>query len=236
MFRTIFLSFLIHLGLVFNLFSQNDSTQKISLKPFIVPAVLMTGGLLTQGKISADVRESVLKNYPNFQSKLDDYLQYGISAIPLGMSVIGIEGKHKLKDQIILTILSHGLAQTITQSLKYIVAYPRPDGVGMESFPSGHTTAAFTGAAILAKEYGEKSVGYTIVGYGLATTVGTYRVLKNRHWVADVLFAAGVGIAATEVTYMVYPWIQRKIFKNKDMAILPTYNAGVVGFYAFKTF
>ncbi len=217
-----------------NLSAQNDSVN--SVKPFVIPAVLMAGGLITQGQISRNVRDEVLKTYPNFHAKFDDYMQFGTTAIPLGMSLVGIEGKHKFKDQLILSVLSHGLAQTITQSLKYIVAYPRPDGVGMESFPSGHTTSAFTGATIMANEYGQRSVAYSIAGYGLATVVGSFRILKNRHWTADVLFGAGVGIAATETVYLVYPWLQKKVFKNKNWVTLPTYGNGVAGVYATRFF
>lgn len=233
--RTLFFNFILLWSFCFPAFAQTDSLHKVSLNAYIVPATLMAGGLLTQGKISRDFQANVQKTYPNFDSRLDDYLQYGISAIPLGMSIVGIEGKHKLKDQIILTVLSHGLAQTITQTLKYTVAYPRPDGIGNESFPSGHTTAAFTGAALMSKEYGSNSIGYTVVGYGLATTVGAYRILKNRHWLSDVLFSAGVGIAATETVYLLYPWLQRKVFKNSSVVALPTYNSGAVCLLFVKT-
>ena len=216
--------------------SQVDSTRQVSFKPYIVPTVMMAGGLITQGQLSRDIQQKIVRNYPNFTNHTDDYLQYGITVIPLAMSVVGIKGKHKLKDQLILTVLSHGLAQSITQSLKYIVAYPRPDLSENESFPSGHTTAAFTGATILAKEYGNRSVFYSVVGYGLATTVGTLRMLNNRHWLSDVLFGAGVGIASTQTVYLIYPWIQRKVFKNKQWAVVPTYTHGVAGLYAMATF
>ncbi|WP_373330917.1 hypothetical protein [Salmonirosea aquatica] len=45
--------------------------------------------------------------------------------------------------------------------------------------------------------------------------MGTLRILNNRHWLADVLFGAGVGIGATEVVYMGYPWVKRKLKRKR---------------------
>jgi membrane-associated phospholipid phosphatase len=211
------------------LVAQTDSTQKPLLQSFIVPAALMTAGLAVQGAVSRYVQKQILTTFPEFHTKADDYLAFAPTVIPLAMSALGIKGKHKLKDQIILTVLSHGLSQSITTTLKYTVAYPRPDGVGMESFPSGHTTFAFTGAALMSKEYGEQSVWYSVGAYSIAAGVGSLRMLNNRHWLADVLFGAGVGIASTEVVYRAYPWLKRKVFKNKNWVALPTYSYGVGG-------
>ncbi len=209
--------------------AQTDSTQKPSFKSFIVSATLMSAGLVVQGNISRDIQKQILAVFPGFHTKADDYLTLIPSGIPLAMSVLGIKGKHELKDQIILTILSHGLSQSVSMGLKYTVAYPRPDGVGMESFPSGHTTFAFTGAALMSKEYGEQSIWYSVGAYSIAAGVGSLRVLNNRHWLADVLFGAGVGIASTEMVYRTYPWLKRKVFKNKNWVALPTYSYGVGG-------
>jgi membrane-associated phospholipid phosphatase len=209
--------------------AQTDTIPQPLLKSFIVPATLMSAGLAVQGAVSRDVQQRILTTFPGFHTKVDDYLVFAPTVIPLAMSALGIKGKHELKDQIILTVLAHGLSQSVSTGLKYTVAYPRPDGVGMESFPSGHTTFAFTGAALMSKEYGEQSVWYSIGAYSLATGVGSLRMLNNRHWLADVLFGAGVGIASTEVVYRTYPWLKRKVFKGKNWVALPTYSYGVGG-------
>ena len=122
--------------------AQIDTIPKISFKSFIVPATLMSAGLAVQGNISRDIQKQILTTLPGFHTKADDYLALVPTGIPLAMSVLDVKGKHELKDQIILTVLSHGLSQSVSMGLKYTVAYPRPDGVGMESFPSGHTTFA----------------------------------------------------------------------------------------------
>ncbi|MFD2934227.1 phosphatase PAP2 family protein [Spirosoma flavum] len=217
--------------------NQLDTTavQLVAAQPmfrptaYIVPLGLMTAGLLTQGQISRHIQSEVVGRYPGFSSHVDDFGQYAPTLAVLGLGAAGVKGKHAFGDQVILTVLSHGVAQAITQGLKYTVAYPRPDGAGNESFPSGHTSLAFTGAALLAHEYGGRSGWYSVAGYGAATTVGALRMLKNRHWLADVLFGAGVGIGATELVYQTYPWLKRVVFHKKNMALVPLYTGYSTG-------
>jgi len=42
-------------------------------------------------------------------------------------------------------------------------------------------------------------------GNTTTTMVASFQVLRNRHWLADVLFGAGVGIGSTELVYGLYP-------------------------------
>ncbi|WP_138994261.1 PAP2 family protein [Larkinella sp. C7] len=137
-------------------------------KAFIIPAILMTAGLLVQGQLSQRVQREVVKRYPGFTSPVDNYLQFAPTVVMLGLGAAGVKGKHPFDDQIALALLANSVAQGITFTLKYTVAYPRPDGNGQESFPSGHTSSAFTGATLLAKEYGGRSGWYTVAGYGRA--------------------------------------------------------------------
>ena len=195
---------------------QKDSTLWV-VKPadVIVPVSLALGGLITQGKISRHLQKDVVNKYPGFHTNLDDYLPYAPGVVSLGLASAGVKGKHKLGDQVILALLSNVIAQGVTQSLKRIIAYPRPNGEDNHSFPSGHSTTAFTNATILHEEYGQRSVLYTIGGYSTATAVGTMRILNNKHWLADVLMGAGVGIGATKVLYISYPWLQRTVRRMK---------------------
>lgn len=217
--------------------AQADTTALLpvaaqrSFRPaaYVVPLGFMTAGLLTQGAISRQVQAEVVGRYPGFSSHVDDWGQFVPTVAVLGLGAAGVRGKHAFGDQVVLTVLSHGLAQAITQGLKYTVAYPRPDGMGHESFPSGHTAFAFTGAALLAHEYGGRSAYYSIGGYGMATAVGALRVLKNRHWLADVLFSAGVGLGSTELVYQLYPWLQRVVFHRKNMVLVPIYTGYSTG-------
>lgn len=199
-------------------FAQStDSTKLWVIKPMdvIPPVSLALAGLITQGKISRHLQSNVVKNHPDFHTNIDDYLPYAPGVVSLGLAASGVKGKHKLGDQVILALLSNVIAQGVTQSLKRIVTYPRPNGEDNHSFPSGHTTTAFTNATLLHEEYGQRSVLYSIGGYSTATAVGTMRILNNKHWLADVLMGAGIGIGATKALYISYPWMQRTVRRMK---------------------
>jgi hypothetical protein len=194
-----------------------DSTRLWVAKPMdvIPPVSLALAGLVTQGKISRHLQRNVVSNYPNFRTHVDDYLPYAPGVVSLSLAASGVKGKHKLGDQLILALLSNVIAQGVTQSLKRVIAYPRPNGEDNHSFPSGHATTAFTNATLLHEEYGHRSPLYSIGGYGTATAVGSMRVLNNKHWLADVLMGAGVGIGATKVLYISYPWMQQTVRRMK---------------------
>ncbi len=70
-----------------------------------------------------------------------------------------------------------------------------------QSFPSGHTTAAFAAAAAVSAEtsiwYPELT--YFLIGpvmYGGAAAVGLSRMYNNRHWASDVIMGAAIGTFA----------------------------------------
>ena len=185
--------------------------ERFRIKPLMIPAALAVSGLVVQGKISRQLQQQVVGTYPDFHTNADNYILFAPAALSLSLGAAGVKGKHVFGEQVLLAILS-GLAQGgVTYVLKGISKYPRPDGTTNDAFPSGHTSSAFASATILHEEYGHRSVWYSVGGYGAATGVGAMRILNNRHWLADVLFGAGVGIGATEVVYMGYPWVKRKL-------------------------
>ena len=60
------------------------------------------------------------------------------------------------------------------------------------SLPSGHTTAVFSVATIVAYQYREKPwIGIT--AYTLATLAGLSRIHDGKHWPSDVFFGAMLG-------------------------------------------
>jgi len=81
----------------------------------------------------------------------------------------------------------------ITYSLKNIVSKKRPNG-GINSYPSGHTSAAFQGAAFIHARYGFL---YSVPAYLGATYVGYSRVESKSHFNNDVLAGATIGILSS---------------------------------------
>ncbi|WP_229254360.1 phosphatase PAP2 family protein [Dyadobacter sp. NIV53] len=198
-------------------FAQEQDSTLWVVKPAdaIAPVSLALAGLITRGNISRRLQHSVERNYPDFNTTADDYLPFLPAAVSLGLASSGVKGKHKLGDQIILALISNVISQCVTQGLKRVIHYPRPQGERDYAFPSGHSTAAFTNATLLHEEYGERSVYYSIGGYTTASAVGAMRVLNNKHWLADVLMGAGIGIGATKVLYISYPWMQQTVRRMK---------------------
>ena len=104
-------------------------------------------------------------------------------------------------------IKTMGTSFVITHVIKRLINKQRPNG-GNYSFPSGHTSAAFTGAAFIEKRYGLK-VG--IPTYLLASYVGWTRVESNYHDNWDILGGAIIGIGSA--------YLFTKPFKNTDLGV-----------------
>jgi len=64
---------------------------------------------------------------------------------------------------------------------------------GTGSFPSGHTIAAFSVAAVAARRYGHRHRWVPIVAYGAAATVGFSRITLSSHFPSDVFMGAALG-------------------------------------------
>ena len=78
-----------------------------------------------------------------------------------------------------------------TSLLKYTVKRERPDGSDSLSFPSGHTSTAFSLAAVASSHYGWK-IG--VPAYALATGIGLSRIEQDRHHLSDVIAGATLGV------------------------------------------
>jgi membrane-associated phospholipid phosphatase len=96
----------------------------------------------------------------------------------------------------------------------YVDTMPNPDnwqifrgfksGTKYQSFPSGHTVAAFAAAAAVSSETSRWWPGAIyVIGpamYGGAALVGVSRMYENRHWASDVIMGAAIGtFAGTKV-------------------------------------
>jgi membrane-associated phospholipid phosphatase len=96
--------------------------------------------------------------------------------------------RHAADDALRAQILALGIAY----GLKYTVQRERPDQSGHDSFPSGHTAETFAVATVLARHFGP---AIWIPAYGVAGYVAASRINQHRHYVSDVTFAAGLGVA-----------------------------------------
>jgi membrane-associated phospholipid phosphatase len=113
---------------------------------------------------------------------------------------------------------------------KLLVGRSRPaDGLGARhfefnegvSFPSGHTSVVFELATILSHHVDHPA--FTVVAYGLATTVALQRIDSGSHWASDVFVAAAYGTAVARTVVRRHE--ERKL--QLAPAVLP--GSGTVG-------
>ena len=101
----------------------------------------------------------------------------------------------KEDSEAITFVKSMGASFIVTHTIKRVVNKERPNG-GDFSFPSGHTSAAFTGAAFIDYKYGFK---YGLPAYIFAAFVGWSRVYAKKHDYIDVLGGIIVGVGCVEL-------------------------------------
>jgi membrane-associated phospholipid phosphatase len=83
------------------------------------------------------------------------------------------------------------VTEAYTGLLKYGVHRPRPDGSDNLSFPSGHTSAAFSLATVAEHHYGWKA---GVPAFALASCIGLTRIESNKHNLSDVVAGAALGV------------------------------------------
>ena len=216
-----------------NNFQKDLYIKDISLKSVafrravIAPALFMAAGLSTldaDNDDNVEIQNERNRVIPNFRHRADDYLQHAPIVAVYGLNWLGIEGKNDFANRTAILIKSEMMVGILTFSLKRITAVPRPDTGQSTSFPSGHTAQAFAAATFMAREYGHKSIWYSIGAYTVATGVGTMRVMNNRHWMSDVLVGAGIGILSTNLAYLTHQYRWGKKNKVAQTTVIPSYD------------
>lgn len=118
----------------------------------------------------------------------------GNGAVPYAASILILSLKSGPKDARLKAFGSDLLRAEIinnfvTLSMKLAINRTRPDG-DPYSYPSGHTSTAFTAAGVINYHFGP---GYGIPAYLLATYVGLSRLQENKHYLSDVMVGAALG-------------------------------------------
>jgi membrane-associated phospholipid phosphatase len=124
-------------------------------------------------------------------------------------------GLHSAESILLSTVVDGGIKVLAGRSRPYVnIENPHGfqlgrglSGYDYQSFPSGHTTAAFAFAASVSREtqmWWPRSRWYVgTLMYGGATVVGLSRMYNNVHWASDILGGAAIGtlIGLKVVTY-----------------------------------
>ncbi len=190
-------------SIAFNKERKNQLVKKI-----IIPTTLIVGGSLFSGsKSEINFQNTIRKGLgKGVTTSLDDYFRYAPMAELAIANVIGLKSKNHWFDQT-KNLFIIDLASFVTvRSLKSMTKRSRPNNQYIyNSFPSGHTTLAFSNATMLYYEYKEHHPVFAYSGYAFAVATGTLRVLNDRHWVGDVLVGAGIGMLITHLVYKLEP-------------------------------
>lgn len=170
---------------------------------------LGAGGVALVSLLDGAGREAMARNHSAGADRLEEVLEpFGRER---GLQLMGgfFAAGLVLDDARLRAVAAEGLASglvaagVIQPALAEITGRPRPRtgrGVydfdpfsGNISFPSGHTTAAFALASVIATEYPHPAVQGG--AYGIAAGVGLARMYRGAHYASDVLAAAAIGTA-----------------------------------------
>jgi membrane-associated phospholipid phosphatase len=175
-------------------------------------------------QIAAAFRESSLQR----NRAVNGYLDFaGFAGDPgsliagAGLWLNGRWGGNRTRERLGLRSLESVLLSGVfTGGIKAIAGRARPDqspdrprdfvlgrGFGdrseFQSFPSGHSTAAFAFASAIDAELNRlapEHPGWIVPTlYGIATSTAVSRVYHDRHWTSDVIMGSAIGFVAGRV-------------------------------------
>ena len=187
--------------------TKRSWTDSDAFRMTIAPAVLIGAGLLAyrdQGFLSRqDVRDFRQEHFAGFNTNFDDLTRFIPALAVYGLNIGGVPGRHSVGRATLSFAVGSAVYLPVVFLLKQTTNVLRPDGSSANSFPSGHTAAAFSSAVFLEEEYGYRSRLYPVAGYAVASITGMLRILNDRHWISDVLVGAGIGMLGTRLGYAI---------------------------------
>ncbi len=195
---------------VFSVYSQDtlrfekNTSQKIQDNSILVTSVSFGGGMaLLSGIDVADRGNWVcLNSHKDENNIIVDVFQYAPIALPWVMKISGSPTRSGWGQMAVSHAFGIGLMAGSVKLLKDVTDEMRPDGSGYGSFPSGHSAWAFLGATMISRELGWRSSWYSFGAYTFATGIAVERVLSKRHFPADVVAGAGIGVLTGELGYL----------------------------------
>lgn len=211
---------------------HGSSKKDKSFVPWVASVTLITSGSI------AALDHRILDNYfwnrwqskqqPPFQTTADDMLTIFPVAVVYLLDAAGYQSKTNFKDRSLI-LLKAGVATMATvYSLKGLTSVQRPDSSNYYSFPSGHSAVAFMAAHFMHRELGQRSILFSVAGYGTAALTGFLRMKHQRHWASDVLAGAGIGILCSELAYRTHRY---RFASKHSVTVSPYWSNGGGGLY-----
>ncbi len=213
---------------------EQDSlrSKKLLYRSILPTTSIIAGILIYDSQFEQDFQENLRSRVgEDFNSNIDEYFPFVPIAEMYLADILGVKSKNHWFDQTKYLLISNLFTSGIKQGLKSLTGKTRPNG-DPYSFPSGHTTVAFTNATVLFNEFNASSPLLAYSGFAFATTTGVYRMLNNEHWFSDVLVGAGIGIVVTELVYYFEPFKAFNPFKKSaPITFIPKIRENEYGFY-----
>ena len=172
-------------------------------------------GIFVTGTASLTLADQSVKDYfQAHKTKTETYIsanfleRFGAEHSILLISGIFTYGmltnKKRSVSTALLALESFALAGLLVRVPKNLIGRRRPDAWPPStpsdwdgpfqgtSFPSGHTTASFAVASVIATQY--RDIRWIpIAAYSVASLAGVSRIYDNKHWLSDVVAGAVVG-------------------------------------------
>jgi len=136
------------------------------------------------------IEKKPLRGWTNVGNSFGD--GYTQAALALGFWAAGSRlGSQKIATTGEVLIEAEIINGISTAALKTVAGRDRPDHSDNQSFPSGHTSASFCFASVIDSRLGHR---WAIPAYSLAILTGLSRMESDKHWLSDVVMAAGLGM------------------------------------------
>lgn len=216
-------------------FSTSSRSEEIDLKfkpkQLIVPLSLIAVG--TAGyywgdfhKLNRKIQKGMTDMRNGHYLHFDNWIQYLPAAGYLALGFYKDKRKLDFKERIAVEATAYLSMAALVNIAKYSFKEKRPDSNARNSFPSGHTATAFTGAELIRYEFGW---GLGSAAYVVSAGVAFLRLYNGRHWLNDVIAGAGVGILSAHIGYWMLPlyrkWFHWEKKENKTCLItMPSYS------------
>lgn len=193
----------------------------ISLREAAILGIAATGAASLLGfdeRIGSWTRASSFQRSPGMRATMDGANMFGDpGTVFLGAALWAggeLSGDHATATDGVRALEAVALGSTVTFLVKGIAGRARPHesptdardfrwgrgfsaGGDYQSFPSGHTTAAFAFASAITARVGrrapERARWLGPVLYGAAALTGFARMYKDAHWASDIVLGAGIG-------------------------------------------
>jgi membrane-associated phospholipid phosphatase len=190
---------------------------KIAKGRYLLPTAIVVGG--TAGLIYADPHampyfRNHQRNWDDFNDVFDPMISTGeVIALPTGMLTSGyLRRDQREVSTALLAAEAYGDSVVINLAVKAVTRRERPSDVPPNgnfedtffngsksplkgsSFPSGHATAVWSVATVVAERYRNRGKPWVpVLSYALATVISFSRITESAHFPSDVWLGASLG-------------------------------------------